>query len=126
MTQLGSEQIRTSRWTPRQRSSGTTGGTSGSTSMSLKLSKLHDDELRYEHFAFRLKSSFSPVVKTTSDGKQSVLTLRQMNGNFTSGHFTHRQSQIVVFIELLLLQLKIGSVLEDFVIITKNERKNSV
>ena len=33
------------------------------------------EDLRYEHFAFRLKSSFSPVVKTTSDGKQSVLTL---------------------------------------------------
>ena len=38
MTQLGSEEVRTSRWTPRQRSSGTTGGKSGSTSMSLKLS----------------------------------------------------------------------------------------
>ena len=38
MTQVGSEEVRTSRWTPRQRSSGTTGGTSGSTSMSLKLS----------------------------------------------------------------------------------------
>ena len=35
MTQVGSEEVRTSRWTPRQRSSGTTGGTSGSTSMSL-------------------------------------------------------------------------------------------
>ena len=33
------------------------------------------DPVRDEHFAFRLKSSFSPVVKTTSDGKQSVLTL---------------------------------------------------
>ena len=38
MTQVGSEEVRTSRWTPRMRSSGTTGGTSGSTSMSLKLS----------------------------------------------------------------------------------------
>ena len=38
MTQVGSEEVRTSRWTPRKRSSGTTGGTSGSTSMSLKLS----------------------------------------------------------------------------------------
>ena len=38
MTQVGSEKVRTSRWTPRQRSRGTTGGTSGSTSMSLKLS----------------------------------------------------------------------------------------
>ena len=38
MTQVGSEEVRTSRWMPRQRSSGTTGGTSGSTSMSLKLS----------------------------------------------------------------------------------------
>ena len=38
MAQVGSEEVRTSRWTPRQRLSGTTGGTSGSTSMSLKLS----------------------------------------------------------------------------------------
>ena len=38
MTQVGSEEARNFRWTPRQRSSGTTGGTSGSTSMSLKLS----------------------------------------------------------------------------------------
>ena len=38
MTQVVSEEVRTSRWTPGQRSSGTTGGTSGSTSMSLKLS----------------------------------------------------------------------------------------
>ena len=38
LTQVGSEEVRTSRWKPRQRSSGTTGGTSGSTSMSLKLS----------------------------------------------------------------------------------------
>ncbi len=37
LTQVGSEEVRTSRWTPRQRSSGTTGGTSGSTSMSLIL-----------------------------------------------------------------------------------------
>ena len=37
MTQVGYKEVRTSRWTPRQRSSGTTGGTSGSTSMSLKL-----------------------------------------------------------------------------------------
>ena len=38
MTQVGSEEVGTSRWMPRQRSSRTTGGTSGSTSMSLKLS----------------------------------------------------------------------------------------
>ena len=38
MTQIGSEEVRTSRWTPRQTSSGTTRGASGSTSMSLKLS----------------------------------------------------------------------------------------
>ena len=38
MTQVGSEEVRTSRWTPRQRSSGTTGETSGSTSIGLKLS----------------------------------------------------------------------------------------
>ena len=31
--------------------------------------------LRYEHFALFLKSSFSPVVKTTSETKQSVHTL---------------------------------------------------
>ena len=37
-TQVGSEVVRTSRWTPRQRSRGTTGGTSGSTPMILKLS----------------------------------------------------------------------------------------
>ena len=37
ITQVGSEEVRTSRWTPRQRSSETTGGTSGSSSMSLKL-----------------------------------------------------------------------------------------
>ena len=37
MTQVGSEEVRTGRWTPRQRSSGTTGGTSGSTSMRPKL-----------------------------------------------------------------------------------------
>ena len=36
MTQIGSEEVRTSRWSPRQRSSGTTRGTSGSTSMSLE------------------------------------------------------------------------------------------
>ena len=34
MTQVWSEEVRTSRWTP----SGTTGGTSGSTSISLKFS----------------------------------------------------------------------------------------
>ena len=33
------------------------------------------DEERYEHFALFLKSSFSPVVKTTSERKQSVHTL---------------------------------------------------
>ena len=38
--------------------------------------------VRYEHFAFRLKLSFSPVVKTTSDGKQSVLTLKFTFENF--------------------------------------------
>ena len=37
MTQVGSEEVQTSRWTPWQRSSGTTGGTSGSTSMILTL-----------------------------------------------------------------------------------------
>ena len=37
MTQVGSEEVRTSRRRPRQRSSGTTGGTPGSTSMSLIL-----------------------------------------------------------------------------------------
>ena len=31
--------------------------------------------LRYEHFAFFLKSLFSPVVKTTSERNQSVHTL---------------------------------------------------
>ena len=44
-------------------------GLSSSVLLELKL------KLRYEHFAFRLKSSFSPVAKTASDGKQSVLTL---------------------------------------------------
>ena len=38
MTQVGSKEVRTSKWTQRQRSSVTTGGTSGSTPMSLKLS----------------------------------------------------------------------------------------
>ena len=38
MTEVGSKEVRTSRWMPRQRSSRATGGTSGSTSMSLKLS----------------------------------------------------------------------------------------
>ena len=40
MTQVGSEEVRISRWTLRQRLSGTkgAGGISGSTSMSLKLS----------------------------------------------------------------------------------------
>ena len=33
MTQVGSKEVRTSMWTTRQRSSGTTGGTSGSTSI---------------------------------------------------------------------------------------------
>ena len=40
MTQVGTEEVRTSRWTLRQRSRWTTGGTSGSTSMSLKLSDI--------------------------------------------------------------------------------------
>ena len=33
MTQVGSEEVRTSQWTPRQRSSGTAGGTSGGSGM---------------------------------------------------------------------------------------------
>ena len=52
MTQVGSEEVRTSRWTPRQRSSGTTGGTSGSTSMSLKLSN-NFRESKYESGGFK-------------------------------------------------------------------------
>ena len=38
MTQVWSEEVRTSRWTSRWTSSRTTGGTSGSTSGSLKFS----------------------------------------------------------------------------------------
>ena len=37
ITQEGSEEVRTSRWTPRRRSSGTIGGTSGCSSISLKI-----------------------------------------------------------------------------------------
>ena len=40
MTQVGSEEVRNPRWTPRKRSSGTTGGTSGSTLMSQVQSRI--------------------------------------------------------------------------------------
>ena len=56
MTQEGSEEVRTSRWTPRQRLSGTTGGTSGSTLMSLKLS---DSSMRSEYESGIVKDGFS-------------------------------------------------------------------
>ena len=56
MTQVGSEEVRTSRWTPRQRSSGTTGGTSGSISMSLKLS---DSFMKSLNESGMVKGSFS-------------------------------------------------------------------
>ena len=57
MTQVGSEEVRTSRWT-RQRSSRTTGGTSGSTSMSLKLC---DSFMKswYDYKSGRVNGSFS-------------------------------------------------------------------
>ena len=38
ITQVGSEMVRTSRWTSRPQSRGTTGGTSGCTSRKQKLS----------------------------------------------------------------------------------------
>ena len=56
ITQVGSEEVRTSRWTPRQRSSGTTGGTSGSTSMSLKLS---DSFMKSYYESGMVKGGFS-------------------------------------------------------------------
>ena len=48
--------------------------------------------VRYEHFAFHLKSSFSPVVKTTSDGKQSVRTLMMTRRNFNKGWLNSNNS----------------------------------
>ena len=56
MTQLGSKEVRTFRWMPRQRSSGTTGGTSGSTSMSLELS---DSFMKSWYESGMVKGSFS-------------------------------------------------------------------
>ena len=56
MTQVGSEEVRTSRWTPRQRSSGTTEGTTGSTSMSLKLC---DSSMKSKYESGMVKGSFS-------------------------------------------------------------------
>ena len=56
MTKVESEEIRTSRRTPRQRSSGTTGGTSGSTSMSLKLC---DSFLKSWYESGMVKTSFN-------------------------------------------------------------------
>ena len=60
ITPVKSDEVRTSRWTPRQRSSWTTGGTSGSTSMSLKLSDETLEELvcvkygqRWSQFKFK-------------------------------------------------------------------------
>ncbi len=54
MTKVGSEEVRTSKWTPMQRSSGTTGGISGMTSMSLKLS----DRLRKRNLQLKRQKSF--------------------------------------------------------------------
>ena len=62
MTQVGSEEVRTSRWTPRQRSSGTTGGTSGSTSMSLKLSHSF---MKSQYESGMVKGSFSFKARRT-------------------------------------------------------------
>ena len=62
MTQVGSEEVRTSRWTPRQRSSGTTGGTSGNTSMSLKLS---NSFIKSKYESDMVKGSFSFNLRRT-------------------------------------------------------------
>ena len=61
ISQVGVEEVRTSRWTPRHRSTGTTGGTSGSTSMSLKLS---DSFRKSKYESGMVKGGFSFNSKT--------------------------------------------------------------
>ena len=81
MTQVGSEEVRTSRWAPRQRSSGTTGGTSGSTSMSLKLSD-----------SFKKSWYESSVVKLGFNFNSS----RTMRGLLSFSSETHKSKAKVI------------------------------
>ena len=76
MTQVGSEEVRTSRWTLRQRSSGTTGGTSGSTSMSLKLSDSFMKSL-YESGMVKGSFSFYEDERPLKNYPQKLTTQRQ-------------------------------------------------
>ena len=79
LTQVGSEEVRTSRWTPRQRSSWTTGGTSGSTSMSLKLS---DRLWKNQYDSSMVKDGYSLSSRRT---KNSQLTAHSSQLKATAG-----------------------------------------
>ena len=87
MTQVGSEKVMTSRWTPRQKSSGTTGGTSGSTSISQKLS----DKL--------WKSKY--VKSSMFKGGYSLSSRRTKNSQLK------RQKSVEIHLSLTLMRVKL-------------------
>ena len=105
MTQVGSEEVRTSRWTPRQRSSGSTRGTSGSTSMSLKWS---DSFMKSQCESGRVKGSFSFNSRRTMNEDerpsknypQKLTTQRQKS-------FEHHLSSTLMRVKLVLIIISI-------------------
>ena len=86
LTQVESEEVRTSRLTPRNRSNWTTGGTSGSTSISLKLS-------------YRLWQSYFESIMVK--GGYSLSSRRTKNSQLK------RQKSVEIHLSLTLMRVKL-------------------